>query len=102
MRRLLPLLLALALLTGVQAQTEEYKLLWSYETGDDVWSVSITPDGGYVAAGSYDKKVYLFDRSGRLLWSYRTGGIVWEISISSDGKYIAAGSEDNKVYLFDR
>ncbi len=55
MRRLIPLLLALALLTGVHAQTEEYKLLWSYETGSGVWSVSITPDGDYIAVGSsYD------------------------------------------------
>ena len=34
---------------------------WSYETGDDVYSVAISADGEYVAAGSEDYKVYLFD-----------------------------------------
>jgi len=84
------------------AQAQEYRLLWSYKTGADVLSVSISSDGSYIAAGSYDDKVYMFDREGNLLWSYKTGGDVDSVSISSDGSYIAAGSVDNKVYMFDR
>ena len=34
---------------------------WSYETGDDVYSVAITPDGKYIVARSEYNKVYLFD-----------------------------------------
>jgi len=75
-------------------------LLWSYETGGDVWSVSISSDGSCIAAGSVDDKVYLFERAGNLLWSYKTGDWVNSVSISSDGSYIAAGSGDDKVYLF--
>ncbi len=81
------------------AQAQEYRLLWSYKTGDDVRSVSISSDGSYIAAGS-DDNVYLFDREGNLLWSHKTGGYVRSVSISSDGSYIAAGSDDDKVYLF--
>ncbi len=33
-------------------------LLWSYKTGKDVLSVSISSNGSYVAAGSKDNKVY--------------------------------------------
>lgn len=36
-------------------------LLWSFETGDSVRSVAITPDGSRVVAGSADNKVYLID-----------------------------------------
>jgi len=32
---------------------------WKYKTGDDVWSVAITPDGNYVVAGS-GRNVYFF------------------------------------------
>jgi len=79
---------------------EEYELLWSYETGGIVDSVSVSSDGSYVAAGSYGT-VYYFTRSGELLWSYETGGEVHSVSVSSDGSYVAAGS-DKKVYYFAR
>ena len=78
-------------------------LLWSYETGCYVESVSISSDGSYIAAGSGDDKVYMFDRQGNLLWNYKTGRSVYSVSISSDGSCIAAESfKDDKVYLFDR
>lgn len=56
---LIGLILILTLFVNT-AQAQEYGLLWSYETGDDVASVSISSDGSYIAAGSYDNKVYLF------------------------------------------
>ncbi|MCL0056561.1 PQQ-binding-like beta-propeller repeat protein [Dehalococcoidia bacterium] len=76
---------------------EKVKLLWSYETGDTVRSIAI--GDGYVAVGSKDGKVYLFDYSGKLLWSYEAGSLVNSVAIG-DG-YVAAGSIDKKIYLFD-
>ena len=68
-----------------------------------VTSVAISADGEYIAAGSWDRKVYLFDKdSSTPLWSYDTEDYVYTVSISADGEYITAGSEDNKVYLFDK
>jgi WD40 repeat protein len=100
---LAPLAGALLLLVGLGGVgAETYRLAWSYQTGAEVWSVSISSDGNYIAAGSGDNRVYLFSRSSGLLWSYQTGGLVYSISISSDGNYIAAGSWDNRVYLFSR
>jgi WD40 repeat protein len=76
---------------------------WSYETGDDVYSVAISADGEYIATGSWDDKVYLFDKdSSMLLWSYDTGNNVHSVAISADGEYIVAGNEDYKVYFFDK
>jgi len=99
---LVPVVGALLLLAGLGwAKAGTYRLAWSYQIGDDVRSVSISSDGNYVAAGSWDG-VYLFSRySGTLLWSYPTGGEV-QVSISSDGSYVAAGSWDGRVYLFSK
>jgi WD40 repeat protein len=85
-----------------EEKIDEYTtLLWSYETGGNVWDVSVSADGSYIAAGSYDKKVYFFNREGRLLWSYETGDYVESVSVSADGSYIAAGSDDRNVYFFN-
>jgi WD40 repeat protein len=89
---------------------EEPQLLlpqWSYgieekEPYSQVWSVSISSDGEYIAAGSIDNMVRLFDRSGGLLWSRETGDHMYSVAISSDGDYVAAGSRDNNVYFFDK
>ena len=67
-----------------------------------MWSVAISADGEHIAAGSFDCKVYLFDKdSSTPLWNYTTGDWVGSVAISADGEYIAAGSLDNKVYLLD-
>jgi WD40 repeat protein len=98
---LVGVLLLLVGLGGVGAET--YRLAWSHQTGDEVWSVSISSDGSHIAAGSTDNRVYLFSRSSSApLWSYQTGGYAFPVSISSDGNYIAAGSRDYRVYLFSR
>jgi len=66
-----------------------------------VYSVAISADGEYIAAGSDDHKLYLFDKdSSTPFWSYGTEGTVSSVSISADGKYIAVGSNDDNVYLF--
>ncbi len=85
------------------SEFKEIELVLRYKTDGSIYSVSITPDGSYIAAGSSDNKIYLFDRSGKLLWSYETGSWVWSVSITPDGSYIvAAGGGDGNVYLFDR
>jgi len=77
--------------------------IWSYATGEILFSVAISSDGQYVAAGGKDNKVYLFDKaSSTPLWNYTTGGWILSVAISSDGQYIAAGGKDHKVYLFNK
>ncbi|GEM_PF-3346874 len=93
------LLISVAQAEGTQ---EDYGLLWSYETGGLVNSVSVSSDGSYIAAGSDDTKVYFFNREGKLIWGYKTGYPVCSVSVSSDGSYIAAGSMDYNVYYFNR
>ncbi|MGC1132727.1 MAG: PQQ-binding-like beta-propeller repeat protein [Nitrososphaeraceae archaeon] len=84
---------------GVSGESPAHSPDWKYEIGNSVWSVSINQDG-YVAAGSGDKYVRLFDRKGDLLWKYEAGDSVESVSINQDG-YVAAGSINGYVYLFD-
>jgi len=108
---LVPVVGALLLLAGLGgAEARTYRLAWSYRTSAEVWRVSISSDGSYVAVGSFHEHisqlggwVYLFSRgSSTPLWTYQTGGYVYSVSISSDGSYVSAGSSDGWVYLFSR
>ncbi|MDC0197090.1 DUF2341 domain-containing protein, partial [Marine Group III euryarchaeote] len=76
---------------------------WSYTTGGDVRTVAVSEDGEYFVIGSYDDKVYLFDKdSNTPLWSYETGGDVYSVAISADGEYIAVGDSESWIYIFDK
>jgi len=94
---------------------------FEYKTGKAVFSVHAAD--GFIAAGSDDKNVYLFDSKGNLKWKKPTDGFVRSVYIA-DG-YVAAGSfivasedlevaendpgtiikivstKDSRVYLFD-
>jgi WD40 repeat protein len=88
--------------------------LWHYvESSFSPYSVAISADGKYIAAGigngsSADGsirygKVCLFNRSDPVpLWTYTIEEWILSVAISSNGQYIAAGGLDNKVYFFDR
>lgn len=77
---------------------KEGKLLWDYKIGYTVSSVSITPDGSYIAVGSWDKKVHIFSKSGEHLKEFKTDGNVLSVSITPDGQNVVAGSTDTYVY----
>ena len=91
----------LLLVNTVQAEEDNYKISWIYDTNHLIEGVAVSSNGSYIAVGSNDK-VRLFDKEGNILWTYTTVGIVNGVSISSDGLYILAGSADNHVYLFDK
>ena len=75
---------------------------WSYDTDDDVLSVSVSDDGEYIAAGNTNY-VYLFDKdSSTPLWKHDIGVRAYAVDMSSGGEYIAAGSDADKVYLFSK
>ena len=80
---------------------DQGKLLWSQKIGYTVSSVSITPDGSYIAAGSWDNKVHIFSKSGEHLKEFKTEGKVWSVSITPAGKNVLAGSTDTYVYFLD-
>ena len=71
-------------------------VLWSYETGGEVYS-SPAVSGGVVYVGS-DNRVYALDGStGERIWRYETGDVVIS-SPAVSGGVVYVGSWDNRVY----
>ena len=82
--------------------------LWRYQTWGPVYSVAISSNGDYIAAGTGYNEIYLFSRLDNTpLWKYIIAATipayVPSVAISSDGNYIvASGGIDDHVYLFSR
>ena len=104
LRMLLLATLILVVFSSNSAEATEVKEpKWYYTAGGSFYSVSISADGEYIAAASYDNKIYLFDKdSSTPLWSYTLTGEVKSLAISADGEYIVTGSKYDRVYLFDK
>ncbi len=83
----------------------EKTLLWSKRmeghTGS-VLSVSFSPDGKFIASGSGDNTVRLWDVSSGKEIRRMEGHTDWvrSVSFSPDGKFIASGSEDGTVRIW--
>lgn len=74
--------------------------LWSFPTGDKVWSTPVVRDG-IVYFGSHDKNVYaLHVGDGTEKWRYRTGGAVAGRPLLFR-ELLVVGSFDRKLYGID-
>jgi len=79
------------------------ELLWNYTMGDSGRGLALTPDGKFLAVGSWDGNLYYFDTSNPIpLWNKTIPGIVDQVAISADGNYIIASSDNYMFYLFHK
>ena len=51
------------------------KLLWTFETGDNIKSAPVVANGK-VVIGSTDGFVYCLDTNGKLLWKFDSGNVI--------------------------
>ncbi|MFI1718907.1 NB-ARC domain-containing protein, partial [Streptomyces litmocidini] len=73
-------------------------------SGTVVRSVAISPDGAWLATGSFDRTVRLWDRASGTCTTTLTGHSGWvrSVAIAPDGTWLASGSYDGTVRLWDR
>lgn len=78
-------------------------LLQTTDTGDDLMSVAVSPEGTYIAGGTDTGNVVLYSDSGEVRWSYGLSREpVISIAMADGGRTIAAVSEDGAVALLSR
>jgi outer membrane protein assembly factor BamB len=73
-------------------------VIWTYSTGDDIWSSPTIGEDSTIYVGSKDRNLYAIYPNGTLKWKYTTGGYVHSsATIGSDGT-IYVGSYDDNLY----
>ncbi|WFN34043.1 PQQ-binding-like beta-propeller repeat protein [Methanogenium sp. S4BF] len=78
-------------------------LIRSTETGDDLVSVAISPDGTYIAGGTVTGNVVLFSDAGEERWSYGLSRQpVTAVALADGARTIAAVSADGAFALLSR
>lgn len=70
---------------------------------DKVFSIAWSPDGKYIASGSKDRSIKIWDVDNEVEKASfdNLSGAVWDVKYSPDGSKIAGCTDEGKIYIFD-
>jgi WD40 repeat protein len=92
----------------VSLQKQAQGVLWRSPTDTTIWTVAISSNGSYVAAGGFvpgdphgHGEVYLFNKEGRLLWNVSAGSKprMVGVAIAANGSRVSADYGNGIIYL---
>src|SRR5262249_3493493 len=67
-----------------------------------IYPVAVSPDSRWIASGSWDTKVHLWDAAtGELCGTLPHLGIVWTLTFGPDGSWLVSGTNDDRVRIWD-
>jgi hypothetical protein len=94
--------LALVSNVGAQFDIEGKEPIWRRNIGSNVYSISISSDGSYIAATNNNGELLLLSNDdATLLWNFTSGTSSLFAKIAKSGDYIVAKS-DTKLYYFSK
>lgn len=80
---------------------------WDARATGNIMSLSMTPDGSSILAGTENGHIDHFDASGNVSWSYnanpgnKQNAGVTGVSVSDNGAYVVAGLFDGRILLLN-
>ncbi len=88
--------------TAAVLQTTKPDVIGLKSPGGLVDAVSFSPDGRFVATGSFDQNARVFEAAtGKEISKLHHDGAVTAVSFSPDGRLVATGSADKTARVFD-
>jgi eukaryotic-like serine/threonine-protein kinase len=71
--------------------------------GIGVFGLAYSSDGRFVAGGTRDGQIAIYDtQNGRLHCKFAGHtGMVWSVAFSGDGKWLATGDADGRIYIWE-
>lgn len=87
---------------GAVAPVDSGGAVWSFETGNGVFSSPVIDGEGTAYIGSADQYFYAIGADGRLRWRFRTGEVIDSSALLDDGGRVIFGSGDGTLYALDR